>query len=179
MHWIIIAAAGKRKILFLMFYYYQISLISCKLNLFKAARLWFVLSSLFAVVAEEKKMTTKIRMPKDGANQSLKTTITGITLSLPMLRMIIDNQVILDLNQTVISPLFLTNLIYIFSSRIFKTRCFKRKTRGRLWSSFRGPVKLLRLYEPCAAKPSTAGALPRKPWSSRRRGNLRQTRLKI
>lgn len=48
-------------------------------------------------------MTTRIHMPRDGANQSLKTTITGIILSLPMLLMIIDNQVILGLNQTVIS----------------------------------------------------------------------------
>ena len=52
-------------------------------------------------------------MPKDGANQSLKTTITGITLSLPMLLMITDNQVILDPNQMVISS-FLFNKFQIF-----------------------------------------------------------------
>lgn len=52
-------------------------------------------------------------MPKDGANQSLKTTITGITLSLPMLLMITDNQVILDPNQMVISS-FLFNKFNIF-----------------------------------------------------------------
>ena len=77
-------------------------------------------------------MTATIHMPRDGANQNLKTTITGITLSLLMLRMITDNQVILDHNQMVIFVVILIFFYFFFSSRIFKTRCVKRKTRGRL-----------------------------------------------